>query len=308
MPDEGAPRYRGRLAPTPTGYLHLGHARTFYLAAERAHSVGGVLIYRQEDLDQLRCREEYGRAAMEDLRWLGLDWQEGPDVGGDFAPYAQSERSEGYLQAWAHLRDAGAIYPCQRSRRELRAAASLTPPSPLTEDEQEVEPLYPSLWRPPPGTFADAEAPGNVNWRLRVPDGRSIAFQDAAVGFCAFVAGEDFGDFVIWRRDGVPAYELAVVVDDDAMGITEVVRGADLLRSTARQILLAEALGVASPRWCHLPLVRDAQGRRLAKRTAGLAVRELRERGWSAEAVLAHSGLKMSPSGRFTLSLNKRLP
>lgn len=289
--------YRGRLAPTPTGYLHLGHGRTFFLAAKRAEEAGGALIFRIEDLDPQRCRPEFVQAALEDLRWLGLRWHEGPDRGGPCAPYAQSARTASYLKAWARLRDAGAIYPCRRSRRELRETAAVTPPSPLDADEQDAEPLYPPAWRPPLRAGCAAAEPSDANWRFRVPDGRVIAFDDAVFGPCTFVAGRDFGDFVVRRRDGVPAYELAVVVDDAAMGITEVVRGADLLRSTARQILLAEALGLKSPSWCHLPLVRDADGQRLAKRTAGLSLRELKAAGLTPQEVLKKAGVGLGTDG-----------
>jgi glutamyl-tRNA synthetase len=273
--------YRGRLAPTPTGRLHLGHAATFLRAWERCHAAGGTLILRNEDLDPQRCRPEYAADAIEDLRWLGLDWMEGPDVGGPHTPYSQSERLPHYLAAWEKLRDAGAIYPCERSRRELRERVS----APHEEDE-EAEPLYPPQWRPAPGTGRDAPAPGEVNWRFRVPDGETIRFHDALAGEQAFTAGVDFGDFLIWRRDGVPAYELAVVVDDLEMRITEAVRGADLLKSTARQLLLYRALGVdAVPGFAHCPLIRDETGKRLAKRHDALSIRSLRERGLSPAEV-----------------------
>ncbi len=273
--------YRGRLAPTPTGHLHLGHAATFLRAQERCRAAGGTLILRNEDLDPQRCRPEYAQAALEDLHWLGLRWTEGPDVGGPCAPYTQSERHALYLNAWEKLRDAGAIYPCTRSRRELRERVA----APHEEDE-EAEPIYPPQWRPPTGTGQNAPAPGEVNWRFRVPDGETLRFHDELAGEQAFTAGEDFGDFLIWRRDGVPAYELAVVVDDLAMAITEVVRGADLLKSTARQLLLYRVLGPeAVPAFAHCPLVRDAAGKRLAKRDDALSLRTLREQGLSAEAV-----------------------
>jgi len=282
--------YRGRLAPSPTGELHAGHARTFAIAHARARAAGGCLIYRDEDIDPARCRPAYAAAAMRDLRWLGLDWDEGPDCGGPHAPYRQSERRAHHLRAWAALRDAGAIYPCKRSRKDVQAAATAPHPA-----DEAAEPVYPPEWRPPPGTGSGAPAPvpegtppGQApNWRFRVPDGERIVFADALAGSAAFTAGADFGDFVVWRRDDVPAYELAVVADDAAMGITEVVRGADLLLSTARQLLLYRALGLRPPAFCHCPLVRDARGNRLAKRAGSLSIRALRERGASPHQLRA---------------------
>jgi glutamyl-tRNA synthetase len=270
------PSRRGRLAPTPTGYLHVGHARTFALAAARAGTAG--LVMRIEDLDTPRCRPEYTAAALDDLRWLGLTWTEGPDVGGPHAPYAQSERTAWYLDVWQRLEAAGAIYPSPHSRRDVEAAAT----APHAADD--AEPIFPASLRP--GRWERASEPGGVAWRFRVPDGRVIEFQDAVQGTVRRTAGVDFGDFVVWRRDDLAAYELAVVADDHAMEIAEVVRGADLLTSTARQILLYEALGWPPPAWCHAPLVCDASGRRLAKRAGGLAIRELRAAGWTPGEVL----------------------
>ena len=273
------PHLRGRLAPTPTGYLHIGHARTFALAAARAGTAG--LVMRIEDLDAPRCRPEYTAAALDDLRWLGLTWTEGPDVGGPHAPYAQSERTAWYLDVWRRLEAAGAIYPSPHSRRDVEAAAT----APHAADD--AEPIFPVSLRPE--QWERAAAPGGVAWRFRVPDGRVIEFDDGLQGTVRRTAGVDFGDFVVWRRDDLAAYELAVVADDHAMEIAEVVRGADLLTSTARQILLYEALDWQPPAFCHAPLVCDAAGRRLAKRTAGLAIRELRAAGWSASDVLTRS-------------------
>jgi glutamyl/glutaminyl-tRNA synthetase len=270
--------YRGRLAPSPTGLLHLGHARTFWTAFERAMDAGGVLVLRDEDLDTQRARANYAAVMLDDLRWLGIVWQEGPDVGGPFAPYRQSERYGLYREAWERLRAGGWIYPCHCSRRELAAAVS----APHEDDgaDEEDEPVYPGRCRPAAGTVAEASEPVGVNWRFRVPDGETIAFEDSGMGLHSYIAGRDFGDFVIWRRDDVPAYQLACVVDDAAMRVTEVVRGEDLLKSTARQILLYRALAhTPPPRWHHCPLLRDAHGQRLAKRTDALSLRALRERG-----------------------------
>jgi glutamyl-tRNA synthetase len=147
--------------------------------------------------------------------------------------------------------------------------------------------VYPGTCRPKAGVVAEADSPAGVNWRFRIPDGETIGFADSGMGAQSYVAGRDFGDFVVWRRDDVPAYQLACVVDDAAMRITEVVRGADLLKSTARQILLYRALGLTPPLWHHCPLLRDTQGQRLAKRTDALSLRAMRERGLTPEAVRA---------------------
>jgi glutamyl-tRNA synthetase len=271
--------YRSRIAPSPTGYLHLGHARTFVIAAERAAQ--GTLILRNEDLDPDRCRPEYVSAMYEDLRWLGLDWDEGPDCGGPCGSYSQSERRPLYLAIWKQLRDCGLTYPCSCSRKELAQAAT----APNDADDEAV---YPGTCRARTDA-ASFDHPSGVNWRFRVPDGQEIAFTDRHLGPRAYVSGKDFGDFVIWRRDDVPAYQLAVVADDHAMRITEVVRGADLLKSTARQLLLYRALGVEAPGFYHCDLVRDESGVRLAKRHDALSIRRLRESGWSAEQVRART-------------------
>ncbi len=269
--------YRGRIAPSPTGYLHLGHARTFLIAGQRAAEQGGTLIFRNEDLDPERCRAEYVSAAYEDLQWIGLQWTEGPDRGGAYGPYAQSERRSLYLEQWAKLRDGGFVYPCTCSRKELTMAAT-------APNDADDEPIYPGNCRAR-GDATSFRAPAGVNWRFRVPDGQEISFLDRQLGPQRFVAGSDFGDFAIWRRDDVPAYQLAVVADDNAMKISEVVRGADLLKSTARQLLLYRALGFAAPQFYHCDLVRDEAGRRLAKRHDALSIRHLRESGWTAEQV-----------------------
>jgi glutamyl-tRNA synthetase len=272
--------YRGRIAPTPTGHLHLGHARTFWVARQRASQAGGIIVLRIEDLDPQRCRPAFADAMLEDLRWFGLTWEEGPDVGGPFGPYVQSQRRPLYLEAWRRLKDAGLIYPCSRSRQDVRRAAQAPHP-----EEEDAEPLYPIEWRPPPDTGLDATHPAGVNWRFRVPDGEVVRFRDGRYGEVAYEAGRDFGDFLVWRRDDVPAYELAVVVDDAATRISEVVRGVDLLRSTARQLLLYRALGLEPPDFFHCPLMTDEQGRRLAKRTDALSLRAMRAQGLSPDAL-----------------------
>jgi glutamyl-tRNA synthetase len=262
--------YRGRIAPSPTGYLHLGHAMTFWTAFERAR--GGTLVLRIEDLDASRCRPEFRAAIAEDLPWFGIEWQEGPDLGGPHTPYEQSRRD--YLPVWRRLRNAGLIYPCTCSRRDVQSALS----APHGEEQPEGdEPVYPGTCRH--RSAEGVESPAGVNWRFRVPDGEEVRFHDGRLGEARAVAGRDFGDFIVWRKDNIPSYQLAVVADDAGMEITEVVRGEDLLQSTFRQILLYRALGLREPAWYHCALVRDAEGHRLAKRHESLSLRELRGSG-----------------------------
>jgi glutamyl-tRNA synthetase len=284
------PTYRGRLAPSPTGYLHLGHARTFWAAYERARAAGGVLLLREEDLDPARSRAEFAAAMLEDLRWLGVEWQEGPDVGGPFGPYRQSERRGSYLETWARLAAGGQVYPCVCSRKDIARAAE-APHEGHPQQAQDDEPHYPGTCRPRAEDVPQVhDEPAGLNWRFRVPDGEEIVFEDLKQGRQSFVAGRDFGDFVVWRRDDVPAYQLAVVADDARMRITEVVRGADLLKSTARQMLLQRALGLPTPAYFHCDLVTDERGERLAKRHASLSLRHLRAAGLTPAEVRARFG------------------
>jgi glutamyl-tRNA synthetase len=269
--------YRGRLAPSPTGYLHLGHARTFWVAQERARMNGGALILRNEDLDSTRFKMKFVTEMIEDLRWFGFEWGEGPDCGGQFAPYNQSERISFYAAALEKLRAGNFIYPCTCSRKDIRSA---TRAPHANEDD---EPIYPGTCRAKTPSAINAQPSTRFNWRFRVPDGETISFVDGNFGGQKFVAGKDFSDFVVWRGDDVPAYQLACVVDDAAMQITEVVRGADLLVSTARQILIYRALGLPPPEFFHCALMLDKKGVRLAKRHDALSLRTLRERGETPE-------------------------
>ena len=288
------PRYRGRIAPSPTGLLHLGHACTFWRAYQRAREAGGALVFRMEDLDAPRCKDEFRQAALEDLRWLGIQWTEGPDIHAphpshpSHSPYTQGERFSYYREVLARLISASAVYPCRCSRRDIAQAAS----APHAADN---EPIYPGICRPTKSVNPDGEPPTNaptnaplnenhtnVTWRFRVPDGEVLTFEDAALGTQTAVCGKDFGDFVVWRRDDIPSYQLAVVADDFAMQITEVVRGRDLLLSTFRQLLLYRALQWTPPAFYHTPLILDPQtGTRLAKRSEAQSLRSLRESGAS---------------------------
>jgi glutamyl/glutaminyl-tRNA synthetase len=283
MSSGGSSSYRGRLAPSPTGYLHLGHARTFWIAAERARAAGGTLVLRNEDLDAVRFRLDFAAAQLEDLHWLGLKWQEGPDVGGPYGPYDQSRRRPIYRAALEQLHAAGLIFPCTRSRRDVLEAAG----APHEQPGSDHEPVYPREFRPPAGTplppLGDSIA---MNWRFRVPDDLRLEFTDGQAGVQGAVSSRDFGDFLVWRKDDVPSYQLACVVDDAAMHITEVVRGADLINSTFRQILLYRALGRTVPSFFHCPLMNNAKGERLAKRHDALSLRTMRQQGVTPESLI----------------------
>jgi glutamyl-tRNA synthetase len=271
--------YRGRLAPSPTGHLHLGHARTFWVAQERARAHGGILILRNEDLDSTRFKMEFVDAMLEDLRWFGFEWREGPDVGGKFAPYNQSERMDFYRAALEKLRARNFIYPCICSRKDIQAATR----APHANDDD--EPVYPGTCRTKSPSSISNLPSGRFSWRFCVPDGETVSFADGNCGEQKFVRGKDFGDFIVWRGDDVPAYQLACVVDDAAMQITEVVRGSDLLVSTARQILLYRALGLLPPKFFHCELMLDEKRERLAKRHDALSLRKLRELGETPETL-----------------------
>ena len=271
--------YRGRLAPTPSGLLHAGHARTFLAAWRRAREESGTLVFRLEDIDRERCRPEFEVAAREDLAWLGIDWDEGGGREGDFGPYRQSDRGELHRQVWLQLIRDGWVYPADFSRKEILRH------QPRRESDGGI--LFPDALREAHESGQTAEPNPAINWRFRVPDGEIIEFEDGEKGRQSYVAGKDFGDFLVWRKAGGPSYELAVVADDIAMKITEVVRGEDLLLSTARQLLLYRALGALAPGFRHVPLVCDRAGVRLSKTARSVAIRELRDEGWSPAQILA---------------------
>lgn len=263
---------RGRLAPSPTGRLHLGHARTFLLAWAHVRSRGGSLVLRLEDLDAGRCRPEHVRGVLEDLEWLGLDW--------DGAPVLQSDRLPELREAAHALWRGGHAYPCFCSRADLRNA--------LSAPQRGVDELrYPGTCSVLAKEDADLRAqPGTFALRFRVPHGH-VAFVDGCAGPRDYDIAADSGDFVILNRAAVPSYQLAVVVDDAAQGVTEVLRGDDLLPSTPRQLALQRALGLPHPRWFHVPLVLDADGRRLAKRSDDVSLFALRSAGVDPRAVVA---------------------
>jgi glutamyl-tRNA synthetase len=261
----------GRLAPSPTGGLHLGHARTFLVAWLAARSAGGKVVLRIEDLDASRVRDEAKRGILADLRWLGLDWDEGPDLGGPSAPYVQSERMSAYKTSLERLMRDELVYPCTCTRSDIARAAS----APHAEDEG---PVYPGTCSG--RTVADAAGLGDrpFAWRFRVPRGR-IEWDDLFLGTTGvepFLVG---GDFIVARSSGQISYQLAVVHDDAAMGVNQVIRGDDLVASTPRQILLDRALGFQEPRFGHVPLAIGPDGRRLAKRDGSIKLATLRESG-----------------------------
>jgi len=284
---------RGRFAPTPSGQMHIGNARTALLAWLQARSAGGAFVLRMEDIDRPRCRADLARQVLEDLRWLGLDWDEGPDVGGPHGPYVQSEREGAYRAAQIRLETDGWLYPCFCSRAELAAIAS-APHGLLAEG-----PIYPGTCRRMSPEERSVKAGGGKapSLRFALPD-EAVAWTDLVAGPQTAAPGAG-GDFVVLRADGIIGYQLAVVVDDAAMGITDVLRGWDLLDSTPRQILLYRALGLPVPRFAHVPLVAGPDGARLAKRHGAVAVASMRAAGTAPETVVGHlaclSGLMDRP-------------
>ena len=268
---------RGRFAPSPTGRIHLGNILCCLLAWLSARQRGGRVILRVEDLDTARCPRRYADQMEADLRWLGLDWDEGPGAGGADGPYYQSRRTALYQAALERLTDLGLVYPCFCTRAELHAASA-----PHREDGQVV---YAGTCR----RLTAAEAAERARLRspalrLRVPE-EEIAFTDGHMGVYRENLARDCGDFLLRRSDGMFAYQLAVVVDDAAMGITEVVRGADLLSSTPRQLLLYRLLGLPAPSFIHFPLLLAPDGRRLSKRDADAGLDSLRDRAAAAEVL-----------------------
>lgn len=290
--------YLGRLAPSPTGLLHLGHARTFWMAYERARAANGTLWLRDEDLDPQRSKEEFSRAMKEDLHWFGIEWQH---------EAKQSQRLGLYREAMERLLRAGFVYPCTCSRKDLAQAIQAPHEDGAAQHDPDDEPVYSGRCRPASLTpFPTRKLDHRLNYRFRVPAGEAVAFEDGSAGVQVFRAGcdarADFGDFLVWRKAltsdahdfGLPSYQLACVVDDAEMRVTEVVRGRDLLKSTARQILLQRALGFATPAYFHCDLMRDAHGTRLAKRHDALSLRALRERGLTPDDVRAMFDVRAS--------------
>ena len=280
--DQAMRKPRGRFAPSPSGRMHLGNAWTALLAWLDIRKTGGTMVLRMEDLDPDRSRPEYASGLIEDLRWLGLDWDEGPDVGGPYAPYNQSGRTALYQAAFEKLTQSGLVYPCFCSRAELRFAAS----APHAGDRE--TPYSGRCEKMDTGTLSEFEAQNRKPaFRLRVHDA-AVEFTDETYGLQKQVLQQSCGDFVIRRSDGVFAYQLAVVVDDAAMRIDRILRGADLLDSTPRQIYLWRWLGLQPPAFLHVPLLVGSDGDRLSKRQGSLTIKALRDTGTPAEKIIGH--------------------
>lgn len=273
---------RGRFAPSPSGRMHLGNAWSSLLAWLSVRSQGGTMVLRLEDLDRARCKPAFCAGVEEDLRWLGLDWDEGGLGGG--ALYRQSLRDEAYRAALEQLAAKDLLYPCFCTRGQLHAASA--------PHRSDGDVIYPGTCR----DLTDEERAERAKMRkpavrIRVPD-EEIGFVDRLQGAYSENLAQMCGDFILRRSDGVFAYQLAVVVDDAAMGVTEVVRGQDLLTSTPRQIYLQRLLGFDMPSYCHVPLLCAADGRRLSKREADLTLQALRKNGVAPETIvgrLAHA-------------------
>lgn len=267
----------GRLAPSPTGAQHLGNARTYLLAYWSARHSKADLILRIEDVDSPRVKPWATQQAIDDLRWLGIDWNEGPDIGGPHAPYIQTQRVDRYREALDRLIHGDQVFPCTCTRKDIAAAGS----APHFEHEGPVYPGTCATWRlgdPVPAT-------GPFCWRFRAGRQR-VEFNDEVMGPQACVPHDDLGAFPITQKNGEPSYQLAVVVDDAAMGVTEVVRGNDLVPSTFRQIELYRALGWTEPRFAHVPLVLGRDGRRLAKRHGDTRLSHFRDQGIASAEVV----------------------
>lgn len=275
----------GRYAPSPTGDLHLGNLRTALAAWLQARLMGGVFVLRIEDLDSARNKSGSVDKVVRDLRSLGLDWDEGPDRGGPLGPYDQLAREAVYRAAFEHLNEDGRVFPCYCSRKDIREAASAP---------HGAAAVYPGTCRPPAsGKGAPAPHGRAPGWRFAVTDD-DVCFHDCLQGIYRQNLGTEVGDFVVKRRDGVFAYQLAVVVDDAAMGITDVVRGEDLLDSTPRQIALQEALGLPTPRYWHVPVLRDTRGQRLSKRDGSASLEEYCAAGGTPQSLVGRFAGELS--------------
>ena len=278
-------RPRGRLAPSPTGALHLGNARTFLLTWLSIRSQGGSLVFRMEDLDHPKVKVGAAQQALDDLEWLGLDWDEGPGREGSLGPYTQSKRVPTYRRALDELISEELVYPCVCSRSDVEHAQSAPHPG-------EEGPRYLGTCRNRFESYAEAVQflpQGRLPaWRFRTSPEAGTTFVDGVHGPQSGCVHDEVGDFVIARHSEGAGYMLAAVVDDTAMGVSEVMRGDDLLSTTHRQILLARALGLASPRYIHVPLMVGPDGKRLAKRHGDTRISALREGGGSAQDIVGY--------------------
>ncbi|MBR3086832.1 MAG: tRNA glutamyl-Q(34) synthetase GluQRS [Kiritimatiellae bacterium] len=300
MADTPTPPPVGRLAPSPTGALHIGNIRTLMCAWLSARSKGGRVVLRIEDLDHPKVKRGSTEALLDDLRWLGFDWDEGPDVGGPSAPYVQSLRTDLYRDALSTLRASGLAYPCVCTRSEIERCQSAPHAGETLRYDGRCRDRFPSY-----GAAMAASGGRPPAWRFRIPDAASghsqvVSFTDLFAGPFSQDVSAFSGDFAIARNSDGAGYALAVVVDDAAMGVTEVVRGDDLLPATPAQILIHQALRLPTPRYCHLPLVVGPDGRRLAKRHGDSRVSAFREAGVGPASIIgflaASLGWLPSPS------------
>lgn len=273
---------RGRFAPSPTGYIHLGNVWTAFLAWLQVRQAGGTLVLRIEDIDEQRSKVVFERALLEDLQWLGLDWDEGPHKGGSCGPYVQQQRYAYYDQLLTRLQGQDLLYPCYCTRARLQSIGG----APHVGEHQLYDRHCYGL-----SEAERAAMTRHPSWRIHVPD-EKISFTDGLYGPQEALLSQSCGDFVVRRSDGMYAYQLAVSADDMAMGITEVLRGRDLLSSTPQQIWLIRILGGQAPGYTHVPLLVDGEGRRLSKRQEGITVRQLRQEGVTAEQILSYLAWK----------------
>lgn len=273
----------GRLAPSPTGALHLGNARSFLLAWLSVRQQNGMLLMRIEDIDSPRVKPWAREQTLSDLRWLGLDWNWGPDVGGPHSGYVQTERIGRYAEVLQQLIDAGVVYPCTCTRREVAESASAPHEQPVSELPPIDGAIYPGTCR----MRHFVEGTAEFAWRWQFESGE-IAWKDEVLGGQLANPERQLGDFVIAKSDGTPAYQLAVVVDDYDMGVTEIVRGSDLVPSTFRQLAILRHLGWPAPRYCHVPLIVGPDGRRLAKRHGDSRLSYFRQRGIKPQMLVGY--------------------
>ena len=273
---------RVRFAPSPTGRLHVGGARTAIYNWAFARAMGGDFILRIEDTDPERSTEENVQVILNAMKWLGLDWDEGPEVGGQAGPYFQTQRTDTYAEALERLRERGSVYPCFCTKEELDAKRA------AAEENEGGYAGYDRTCRDldPAEAAARIEAGEPHVWRLRVPEGRgAIEFDDAVYGHVSFPA-DVMDDMIVVRTDGSPTYNFAVVCDDANMGITHVIRGDDHLSNTPRQILIYEALGFDVPTFAHLSMILGPDGKKLSKRHGAASVEEFCERGYLPDAMV----------------------
>lgn len=273
---------RVRFAPSPTGELHIGGARTAIYNWAFARAMGGTFILRIEDTDPERSTEENKQVILRAMRWLGLDWDEGPEVGGEFGPYLQTQRFDTYAEALEILKERGAVYPCFCTKEELDAKRA------AAEANEGGYSGYDRTCR----ALSAEEAQARIDagephvWRLKVPEGHGpVEFDDAVYGHMSFPI-DVMDDMILVRTDGTPTYNFAVVCDDANMEITHVIRGDDHLSNTPRQILIYEALGRPVPTFAHLSMILGADGRKLSKRRNATSVEEYRDRGYLSDALV----------------------